>query len=419
MKKILTVIMIVFITCSTVFAAGQTEVPLKGTTINFWHPYGEGSWTSDYLDQVVKEFNVEYPEITVKLQSYPDYASIIEALQRGVAADTLPSIATIGYGYDRYVLNSGKAVSFDEAMTKAESNAYYSDFFDSALSVTTFDDKVYGIPFALSVPVIFYHTEVFEKAGLDPNSPPKTWKEFVEVSKHIEESVGIAGAAFALDDPWAFECLLRSSNGRFLEDDGTLAIDSPQAVSLLEDWGKGAKENYFLYNSDFFETLMTFGAQQVGMFVVSSYGTLIYRDTAPGVKVAPIPVGSATDRVDAPIGGNAIYLFGNSDAERKAASTFVQFLTSPKMNAEWAMNSGYLPTRTSALESMSSFIEGFDNYKKVVSYIDNLSAPTQWPERHVLKINQILMNAIESVMLQIETADKALEKASNEIAPLL
>ena len=164
---------------------------------------------------------------------------------------------------------------------------------------------------------------------------------------------------------------------------------------------------------------MTFGAKEVGMFVVSSYGTLIYRDSDPGIKVASIPVGSATDKVDAPIGGNAIYLFGNSDAEREAASTFVQFLTSPKMNAEWAMNSGYLPTRASSLESMTSFIEGFDNYKKVVSYINNLSAPTQWPERHVLKINQILMNAIESVMLQLETADSALQKASDEIVPLL
>ena len=155
MRKLLTILMIMLVSCSVVFAAGQKEVEVKDTTITFWHPYGEGSWTSDYMDKVVEEFNVEYPEITVELQSFPDYASIIEALQRGVAADTLPSIATIGYGYDRYVLNSGKAVSFDEAMTKAESSAYYADFFDSALSVTTFDGKVYGIPFALSVPVIF------------------------------------------------------------------------------------------------------------------------------------------------------------------------------------------------------------------------------------------------------------------------
>jgi len=419
MKKLIGILLILSISICVCFATGVTETNTEKTIVTFWQPYGEGSWSGDYMIEIVDEFNAANTDIEVKLQAYPDYASIIEALQRGVVGNQLPSIASIGYGYDRYVLNSGKAVPFNDVMATDKQEKYFSDFYDSGLDVTTFDGKVYGVPFAMSVPVVFYHSDLFEKAGLDPNNPPTTWKEFIETSKVLNEKLDIYGAAFALDDPWAFECLLRSSNGSFLDEDGNLTINSSTAKNILSDWGEGTEEGYFLYNSNFFETLMTFGANEVGMFVVSSYGTVIYRDSDPAIKVATLPKGNENDTLNAPIGGNAIYLFGNSDAEREAAVKFVEYLTSPEVNADWAMNSGYLPTRKSSINYMTEFIDGFDNYKKNIDFIDNLSAPTQWPERNVLKINQKIMDAIEGVMLNTNSADAALDNAYFEINKLL
>lgn len=415
MKRIGLSILLVLLSVGLLFAAGQKDVATGKTVVTFWHPYGEGSWSGDYIDGVIKNFVQANPGVEVKSQAFPDYAAIIEALQRGVAGGNLPSVATIGYGYERYVLNSGRAFSFDSYLDAS----FKKDFFKSVVDVTTFDNQIYGLPFALSVPVVFYHSDVFEKAGLDPNKPPVTWDEFIQTSKVLRDKLGIFGATFALDDPWAFECLLRSSGGQFLTEDGTLVVNSAEAKKLLADWGAGVKGNYFLYNADFFETLQTFSAKQVGMFVVSSYGTVLYNEIAPEIFVSSIPKGSPNDSINAAIGGNALYLFGNNEREREAAAAFVDFLTGPTANAEWAMNSGYLPTRHSSLDSMASFIEGFVNYQKVVSYIDVVDDPTQWPERHVLRINQYLMEAIESVMLQVTSADKALDEAFAKIQPLL
>ncbi|MGI6440157.1 MAG: extracellular solute-binding protein [Sphaerochaetaceae bacterium] len=415
MKKAILILGILLLTTILVFAGGKKEDTTGKVTLSFWHPYGEGSWSSDYIDSVISDFTTAHPNIAVKSQSFPDYAAIIEALQRGVAGGQLPSIATIGYGYERYILGSGKAHPYNNYL----SNNFREDFFEKVLDVTTFNNDVYGVPFALSVPVIFYHSDVFEKAGLDPDNPPTTWAEFIQVSKILRDKLGIYGATFALDDPWAFECLLRSRGGEFLSKDNELLINSPAAKNLLADWGKGAKDNYFLYNADFFETLQTFSAKQVGMFVVSSYGTLLYHDTAPEILVSSIPTGSASDEVKAAIGGNALYLFGNDEKEREAAALFVDFFTGPENNALWAMNSGYLPTRKSSLEEMGAFMEGFDNYQKIVSYIGVVDKPTQWPERHVLRINQYLMEAIESVMIQQSDAETSLEEAYRKINPLL
>jgi len=414
MKKVFITLILLTVVFSFCFAQSQGESQKK-TVVTFWNPYGEGSWSGEYLAEIIKNFNAENPNIEVQSQPMSDYGTIIESLQRAVAGNSLPSLVSVGYGYDRYVLNSGKACSYDNYLSKS----FFDDFFDAALDVTTFDGKVYGIPFALSVPVVFYHSDLFEAAGLDPNDPPKTWSEFVEVSKTINKKLGIYGAAFALDDPWAFECLLDSRGGSFISEDGSVSVNSVEAKELLSDWAEGAKNKYFLYNSDFFETLQTFGAKKVAMFLVSSYGTVTYRDSDPAIISTPIPTGSEGDAISAPIGGNSIYLFGNSEEERAAAAKFVSYLTSPEMNAEWAKNSGYLPTRESSLEALGSWLDGFSNYEVALSQIDNVTDPTQWPWRNVLQINQYLMEAIEGAMLGTKDAGVALDEAAAKITALM
>lgn len=414
LKKLGVVLVLSLLALTLCFANGAAEKTEK-TIVTFWNPYGEGSWSGEYLAGIIEKFNAENPDIEVQAQPMTDYGTIIESLQRAAAGDSLPSIVSIGYGYDRYVLNSGKAVSYNNYLP----TSFFDDFFDAALDVTTFDGQVYGIPFALSVPVVFYHSDLFEKAGLDPNKAPKTWAEFIEASKTIHEKLGIYGATFALDDPWSFECLLNSKGGAFLNEDGTIGVNSTAAKDLLSDWAAGAKGKYFLYNADFFETLQTFGAKQVAMFVVSSYGTVTYHDSNPEIISAPIPTGTAEDEIQAPIGGNSIYLFGNSEAERAAAAKFVAYLTGPEMNAEWAKNSGYLPTRESSLEALGSWLDDFDNYETALDQINNVTDPTQWPWRNVLQINSYIMEAIEAAMLGAKDASTALDAAAAKIAPLM
>ena len=41
----------------------------------------------------------------------------------------------------------------------------------------TFDDKLYSMPFNSSNPILYYNKDLFKDAGLDPESPPKTFEE--------------------------------------------------------------------------------------------------------------------------------------------------------------------------------------------------------------------------------------------------
>ena len=75
MRKI-GLLLLVLLLSLALFANGNSETSEK-TTVVFWHPYGDGSWTGDYMNNVIEEFEALNPDIVIESQAYADYASII------------------------------------------------------------------------------------------------------------------------------------------------------------------------------------------------------------------------------------------------------------------------------------------------------------------------------------------------------
>ena len=415
-KRIIPIILCCLFFAATSYASGGKDEKQGPVNCAFWYPYGEGSWTGDFIAKKIDEFNSANPDIIISGQSYENYASIVEGLQRAAAGKNLPGIATIAYGYDSYIIKSGLCAPVNDYL---EDERFLDDFFPSLLHVTGKNGKTYGIPLALSVAEIFFHGDLFKEAGLDPRTPPQTWDEFVAAAKILHDTSGIYGATFAMDDIWIFETAVRSLGGNLLSSDGKSAtVDCPEAVKILSDWAEGVEKGYFLYNADFMETLQSFGGKQAAMFAVSSYGTLYYHNSLPEVSAMHWPAAHGK-AIQSPAGGNSLYVFGNNDSEREAAVRFIEFLTNPEANAEWAMNSGYLPTRKSSLEEMSDFIEGFDNYRTAVSEIEFVVPPVQFPGDETPLIRNTIMEAIEAALLGKLTPQDALKEANGEINALI
>ena len=50
-----------------------------------------------------------------------------------------------------------------------------SDFDEKAVQYYTVGDKLYAVPFAIAVPMLFYNKVPFREVGLDPRSCPSLW----------------------------------------------------------------------------------------------------------------------------------------------------------------------------------------------------------------------------------------------------
>lgn len=60
------------------------------------------------------------------------------------------------------------------------------DFIPGLMGNAYVDDKLYGLPFMRSTPIMYKNVTMLKDAGLDP-SGPKTWDEFEQYSKVLKE----------------------------------------------------------------------------------------------------------------------------------------------------------------------------------------------------------------------------------------
>ena len=79
--------------------------------------------------------------------------------------------------------DAGLTIPVDEVLPAD----YLADFYPAILDSFNIDGKPYGLPMYVSPYVLYYNTELFEQAGLDPNSPPATYDEMLEYAEKLSQ----------------------------------------------------------------------------------------------------------------------------------------------------------------------------------------------------------------------------------------
>ena len=85
-------------------------------------------------------------------------------------------------------------------MQQHEIKIDWNDFIKPVVGYYTKDGKLYSMPYNSSTPILYYNKDAFKKAGLDPEKPPKTWKEVEAYSKKLIAS-GAAKCGFSTGWP--------------------------------------------------------------------------------------------------------------------------------------------------------------------------------------------------------------------------
>lgn len=114
----------------------------------------------------------------------------------------------------------------------------WADFQEGPVSVTTYEDRVVGVPLITESEVLYYRTDLLEDAGLQP---PTTLEELEDAAKTISEAnKDIAGFVARTERSAAvtqFSGFLFSFGGDFFDGD-TATLDSPEALEAYEYYGR-------------------------------------------------------------------------------------------------------------------------------------------------------------------------------------
>lgn len=142
------------------------------------------------------------------------------------------------------------------------------DFYPGDVAQYSIGDELYGIPQYADTNLLYWRTDLFEQAGLDPKKPPQTYQEFRDMAiklttdvngKHPGEdgfdpnNIAVYGSAFkgtaGLASTWEWYNYLYAFGGDLMDKDYKPTINSPEAVQSLQ-WVVDNFRKYNIYPKD-------------------------------------------------------------------------------------------------------------------------------------------------------------------------
>ena len=367
MKKTLILLIMLVITLSSVCAK-------EPVTIKFWHAMD--GVRGDALNQLIDEFNKEHPDINVvgEFKGITDYNKdkynnsyniLFQQLLINISINQPPDVAQVYENWTSQFLTIDALVpvenfvNSDEGFTEEE----ISDFIPTFLEANKYNGKLWTLPFNKSIYVLYYNKEIFEEKNI---TPPATWQELTETAKKltlydVEGNILRSGFSFKADVD-TFSLIMLSDGAPLINDSGKAVFNDEKGFETINFLKELVKEKVARIS---FNPRKEFIEGKCAMFIdTTSKIAALDKNTGFQYGIAPCPFNKEKGKILF-AGTNLAVFSGTSPEKQKASWTFIKWLTDTENTAKWSMDTGYLPVRTSAIESSSfqSFLKENEKYK--------------------------------------------------------
>lgn len=209
-----------------------------------------------YWEKMADGFMEENPNIEIEYQEAPAGDDFETKLNTGFASGTAPDIINFTLASMGTRVPLGQYAPLDEYMEGWDGKE---DFMESALSLGNINGTQYGIPVIADPRILIYNKEMFEEAGLDPESPPTTWDELREAHKALIKKDGDTVVQTGLGFPTSgtntqhwFSIFIEQNGVKNLVDDdnNTILCNTAEAIEAAEFMKELADEGVIFWNAD-------------------------------------------------------------------------------------------------------------------------------------------------------------------------
>ena len=441
MKKVTIAVLLCLMILPLAFAGGSKEKadsPLEykipeGTvaagTVTFWHAMS-GS-RAKVVDALVEGFNKANPGITVEALYTGSYG---ETVTKGLAAVKAgnPPVLLQSYEVGTQSMKDSGAIIPVKNLNNGEVD--FNDVVGPIKDYYSYDGEMFSMPFNSSTAMLYYNKDIFKKAGLDPDNPPKTFAEIYEYGKKIVD-MGLAKGGISFGWPsWIFEQMFAYHNQYYSSNkngrDGRadeLYINNKFGVRVLSEWQKWAKDGVLVYGGRTYKANDPFLAGEFAMLVQSTSslaGIINKADFNVGTAYLP-RISDIKDKGNSVVGGASIWLMaGHSDEVNAAAWKFMQYLFEVDNAVMWHKKTGYFPVNNKAYSKLKN--EGwFDQEPRFATAFDQIlsgnkgHAATGVLLGNFVQIRDIVGVAIEEAVVNMKDPKEALDKAKKDCDQVL
>ena len=379
MKKTLVLVLFAILAVSLLCpsALAQSHEVTEPVSIEFWHALSN----ADLLNALIDEFEEQNPLITVDPIYQGDWTDINAKLSAAIAGgdgSQLPAVITLNPSYLGTFADGGMIASLEEHI--ADDQFALDEFSTGLVNTFTWNGVTYGLPYLNSCLVMYYNTEMAEAEGLEI---PELWTDmnaFMEKATTEEhKAMGMHAGGV-----WYFQPFFTNRAAVFGTDEApTAELDNPLCVEIATDlqrWYQEGKMDYFYGSSAGADGRAAFAEGKLFCYVQSSAIHTNLQAMCDFEVAMTWPVGGERGRYSY-VGGQGIGLVaGVSEAQRDAGWQLIQYLTSPEVNIALAEETGYLPTRTTILETEAgqAYVASRPAYLPVIEMLDNVECQPRY-----------------------------------------
>ena len=315
--------------------------------------------------------------------------------------------------------------AYEDVFPEEELKAHFEGISENALSLGKIDGKTYGLAFTFSTPILYINGKLFEDAGLDPNQPPTTWKEMLEMAKTIKEKTGVDGFGLAPDNGWVTEGLVYTAGSDMMNEDRTEAVfATDETVKAFEMWKQFYTDGCAAKGTDN-ELMQQFMAGKLAMHIQSTSvlsgfagaakaaGWKLYGAAMPGLNGnEAVPVNS----------GSCLAVRPDSDQKAQAVWEFIKYVTGKDGYTIITSEIGYLPLRTELADDpkyLKDYVNKYPLLRTNLEQLSNIRPVTIWPGDVATEAFTIFKDATVQAISTDADVKEVLEQAQDDINQLL
>jgi len=302
------------------------------------------------------------------------------------------------------------------------------EHFPAIIENNTVDGRLVGIPWFTDAGLLYYRTDLLEKYGLEV---PKTWAEFEEVARIIQEGERAEGN----EDFWGFvwqgnayegltcnalEWICSNGGGTIISPDGVITINNPNAIEAIEmaaRWvGTISPAGVTGFAEEDARSLFQSGNAAFMRNWPYALGQSEESVIAGKFDVASLPAGRSGHGA-ATLGGWQLAVSKYSNNPEIAADVAL-FMASPEEQKIRAIKGSFTPTIMTlyedpeVLESAPFFGTLYDVLINAVARPSTVTAP------NYNEVSTLFFRAVHSVLTGAKDATTALEELELELQAL-
>lgn len=425
-KKSIKVVLKVFCLCIAIFVVsgcsnkGTTDSEKSEDVVKVWH------WMTDRQEAFEKLSNDYFAQTGIKVvfENYAPTDVYRNKITAAASGNMLPDI--YNPQSDKKELASYIKAGYIANLTKEMNTGWKDVFFEKSLISNSFEENnewgvepgIYGVPLDVSSLMIYYNKDLFKQAGLDPEKPPKTWKEFISAGNKLRKA-GIQPFVSGFGEAWlvgafamSYQWSLFGKQGIIDTIDGKLPYDDPRWLRIFKLFEEMRDNKMFasgivtMINKD---AERTFATGRAAMAFNGSWGVNVYKTMNStlnyGIMYPPTLEDAKYPLLVFDCGGSSLFVNEASPRKDKAIA-FLRWLTQKEQQTYLAQATLNIPSNKESGQNLPEILKEFS--KSISKTFENLPKLEAWQVTNYINLN------LQSIIIGEKTVSQAVAEVQNE-----